>query len=179
MKNRKSMEKMMKRFRNLLILSLVTAGFLLAGTAAKADPLTLTLDSPYQVGSQSVFTFTATVTNTDPSDTVYLNGDFVLLESPLAYDDTGFVDNAPLSLAPLASSNDFELFTVIVPYGTPAGLYTGTFQILGGDNGDASDAVASANFDIQVDAVPEPSSFLLLAAGVLAFGFQVGRKLIA
>ena len=168
----------MKNFRNPLILSLVTAGFLLAGTAAKADPLTLTLDAPYQSGEQGVvFTFTATVTNNDPSETVFLNGDSVLLDSPLTYDDTDFGLNAPLSLAPLTSSGDFVLFTVTVPPGTPIGLYAGTFEILGGADGSASDVVASANFDIEV--TPEPSSFLLLGTGMLVLGSLARRKLFA
>jgi hypothetical protein len=169
-------EKRMKSFRNLLVLSLAAGGLLLAGTAAKADPLTITLDSPYQAGPQSVFTFDGTITNTSGA-TVYLNGDFFLLDSPLTYDDTDFVNNAPPTLDAGASSPDIALFTVTVPFGTPMGLYTGTFQILGGGNNSASDVVASANFDIQV--TPEPPGFLLLATGLLALGALARRKLFA
>ncbi len=40
----------MKSLRNSLVLSLTVAGLLLAGTTAKADPLSLTITPAYQTG---------------------------------------------------------------------------------------------------------------------------------
>ncbi|MGB6200466.1 MAG: hypothetical protein WBF35_13055, partial [Candidatus Acidiferrales bacterium] len=66
-------EENMTNLRRLLVLSVAMVGFLLVGTAAKADPLTLTLASPFQSGGLGdVLTFDATVTNTS-LDVVYLN----------------------------------------------------------------------------------------------------------
>ena len=72
----------MKGFRKFLVVSTMIAGFLLAGTAAKADPLTITLSSPFQVGvSGDVIGFTATVTNTT-GGTVQLAGDSFNVDIP-------------------------------------------------------------------------------------------------
>jgi hypothetical protein len=161
-------------------------GFLLAGTAAKADPLLLSLDSPYQSGAAGqTLTFDVKITN-ELSDTVFLNGDFTYVDPPLTLDDTGFWNNAPLSLDPGNSSIDFELFAVTIPLGTSNGPYTGYFQILGGSDGDASDVVGSADFSVNVNnavggeenLTPEPSSLVLLLTGMAGFAGILRRRLI-
>jgi len=166
----------MKSFRKLLVLSFAIVSFLLAGTAAKADTI-LTLDSPYQSGPGPVYTFDATVTNTGPS-TVYLNGDLVSGDfPPLTYDDSGFINFFPLSLNS-GDSYTGELFTVTAPaYGPGSNFYSGSFEILGGSDGNAQDTLATADFNIQV--TPEPSSFFLFGTGLLALGALAGRKLVA
>jgi len=165
----------MKSFRKLLVLSIAIVGFLLAGTAAKADTI-LTLNSPYQSGPGPLYTFDATVTNTG-SSTVYLNGDLVSGDfPPLTYDDSPF-NSFPLLLNP-GDSYTGELFTVTAPpYGPGSNFYSGSFEILGGSDDSAQDTVATANFNIQV--TPEPSSFFLFGTGLLALGALAGRKLVA
>ncbi len=49
--------------------------FLTAGGVAEADPLSLTLASPFQTTSGGLLSFEATVTNTDPITEEYLNSD--------------------------------------------------------------------------------------------------------
>ena len=174
------LEKSMKRLRNLPVLSLTIVVLLLAGTAAKADPLSLSLTSPYQnaVAGDTV-TFDATVTDIDPTEVVYLNADSITLDSPLTLDDSPFFNNFPLSLNP-GDSFTGELFTVSVPLGTSAGLYSGSFEILGGDPSDFQDVVGSANFnvDVNANAVPEPSSLVMLIIGLAGFAGVLRRRLI-
>jgi len=166
----------MMKFTNLLIVSLGIAGLLLTGPAAMADTV-LTLDSPFQIGTGPVFAFYGTITNTGDS-TVFLNGDsFTVLDAALTYDDSDyFFVNAPLSLDPSGTSGDIELFTITVADGTPYGLYAGTYQILGGADSNASDVLASENFDIQI--TPEPSSLMLLASGLAGLAGVLRRRLI-
>jgi hypothetical protein len=166
----------MKISKNLLLLSLAAVAFLLAGTAAKADQLSITLDSPFQnTGTLGgTLTFTATVTNTDPTNTIYLNSDSFNLDV-LTVDDSGFWTNSPLSLGPLDSSADFELFTVDVPFGAPVGLYAGTFEILGGDPSDVTNVIGSVNFNVNV--VPEPSSLSLAGIGIVGLIGTLRRKI--
>lgn len=167
----------MKMLKNLL--ALVVASYLWTSTLAQAAPLTITLDTPFQTVSSAggdLLTFYATVTNIDPGSTVYLNGDSANLYGPgLALDDTGFWTNAPLALAPGASSGRFELFAVSVPADTAAGLYAGSFSIMGGGAADYG-TVGTANFNISVTPVPEPSSVLLWSVGLLFVLCVHGRR---
>lgn len=148
------------------------ACFLLAGAAAKADPLTITLDAAYQSGGASVFGFDATVTNTS-ADTVYLNGDNFSVDSPLSVDDSPYLNDYPLTLG-AGDSFSGLLFNVDVPFGTPPGLYTGYFDITGGSDGNAGDTVGEAVFDVNV--TPEPSSWLLLGSGLAALALAKAQR---
>jgi hypothetical protein len=171
----------MKRSGSLLLLSLTIACFLLAGAAAKADPLSIDLLVSYQYGvAGGVVAFDATVTN-NSARTVYLNGDSFYVDSPLSVDDSPY-DSYPLTLGP-GDSYTSVLFNVDIPDATLPGLYTGDFDITGGHfNSNEEFTVGAADFNVDVTAssvVPEPSSILLLGAGLLVFGALAGRKLLA
>jgi len=148
------------------VLSLVLASLLFAGMAASADTLPLTLTTPFQTGaSGDTLTFEATVTEPGTAP-VFLNGDAVTLAGSLILDDSQFLSGFPLSM----NQGDIftgDLFTVFILPGTPAGLYSGTFTILGGSDGSAQDVLGSADFNVEVSATPEPSSLLLCASGLL------------
>lgn len=172
----------MKSHRSSLVLSLIMVGCLLTGTVAKAGTLSLNLVTPYQSGDPGqTLTFDVNITN-NSSDTVFLNTDFYYVDSPLALDDgqldnTGFWTNAPLLLGTGDSSGDFELFTVTIPLGTPAGLYTGFFAIYGDDGGSSVDSLlGTAYFDINV--LPEPSSLVLFVSGLAVLAGIFRRRLI-
>jgi len=164
----------MKRFGKLLNVSLAIVGLILAGTAAKADSLTLTLNAPFQSAPATFFTFTGTITYTnadsinDVGVTEYLNGDSFSIDAPATLDDSSFLANAPLSMNP-GDSWSGTIFTVTAPSwvggGLPQNFYTGSFSIVGGSSpSDDTDVLATANFDVQV--TPEPTSLLLLASGL-------------
>lgn len=156
----------MKSSRNLPVMPLAIACLLLAGTAANAGTLSINLIAPFQSGAENVFAFTATVTNTSGS-IVYLNADAFSVDSPLTLDDNPFA-LYPLSLGPTSSYTGL-LFNVDVPPGTPVGVYTGSFEILGSSNpSDTTTVAGSAVFNVA--ATPEPSSMILLLIGFAGIG---------
>jgi PEP-CTERM motif len=157
------------------ILTLVS----LACGSASADTVTITLDSPTLSGSPGdTLQFFGTLTNTT-ADTVFLNDvNFNLASIPLgSIDNSPFFTNAPLSLDAAGSldggftSGDIELFDVTIPDPFAAANYDGTFQVLGGIDGNAQDILGTADFTVQVlgssSSVPEPSSVILLGAAFL------------
>jgi hypothetical protein len=152
----------------------VFTALMLAPSSARADTLTLFLSSPVQYGpAGSTLTFDATVSAPSTnSAAIFLNADNFTLDSPLTLDDSDFF-SFPLSLDP-GDSYTGSLFTVTLPIGTPLGTYTGSFDILGGADGGASDDIASTDF--QVTATPEPGSMVLLATGLGLLALVMYRK---
>ncbi len=160
----------MKRFGNLLVLSLAIALLLAAGATAKADSLSIDLVEAYQsTEGASVVAFDATVTN-DSARTVYLNGDEFYVDSPLVVDDSPFDNTAvwPLTLGPGDSASGL-LFNVDIPADTLPDLYTGYFDITGGHySSNEQFTIGTAVFNVKV--TPEPSTLLLLFTGLAGLG---------
>lgn len=171
--------KKMRKSSSFQVLPLAIASLLLASTAAKAGSLSINLSAPYQTGSESVFAFVATVTNTSGS-TVYLNADTFSVNAPLVLDDGPFLSGYPLSLSAAGPGSTYTglLFNVDIPSGTLYGLYEGSFAILGSGNpADDSTVAGSAVFNVFL--TPEPSSLILLPAGLAFLGGILRRRGLA
>jgi hypothetical protein len=161
------MEEIMKLKMTLAVAALLTIG--LPSAAAYADSLTFTLTNPN--GSASVtggsLAYDATVSApASNSGAVFLNGDSFNITAPITLDDTDFFANFPLSLAP-GTSFTGDLFVLTVPPNSPFGTFLGTFTLLGGANGNASDPLGTVNFSLVT--TPEPSSIMLLLTGLGGF----------
>jgi hypothetical protein len=161
-------------------LALPILGLLIAlalSSPARADTLNLSLADPVQYavpGSMVSFIATASAPLTNLAD-VYLNADSTTVDYPLTLDDSPFIDNYPLFLAP-GDSYTGVLFTVTVPTDAVVGTtYAGYFEIDGGADSNASNDLASVTFD--VSAVPEPGSVILQLAGLFGLLVASRRKL--
>ena len=134
-------------FRVLPLVVLLSAG-------ALAGPITIDFASSLINGQRGqTVTFSANLTNTTGA-TVFLNSDSLNIAAPLTGDDTKFFLFSPLSLGPGASSGIFQIFDITVPPSAPFGLYSGSFDILGGASASDFNPVGSADFAVNV--VPEP-----------------------
>ena len=125
----------------------------------------------------------ATLTNTSLTDTVTFAGtSSTAVDALLTIDTTPFFLNGPVSLAPGEVFAAFEIWDVLIDPATPAGPYIGNSVSLfatvdDGVNNTFAD-VADPTFDgiVTASGVPEPASFLLLAAGIGALTLLTKMK---
>ena len=151
----------------LAFLALAMFPALLSSTPrALADTITLTLSNPDQSTAPGTTTFfdatvAAPITNTG---TEFLNGDSFTVQAPGILDDTGFLNDFPLSLAAGQSFTGL-LFTITFPPNTHLTDYSGSFDVLGGPT--ESSLLVLSSSDFQVNVTPEPPSALLLGTGLM------------
>lgn len=164
--------------KTVLSLSIFLLAIFLPSAPAAADSISLMLSHPVQTGAPgSTLIFDATVSAPFAnSATVFLNFDNFgdTIPGANSIDDSGFFLDFPLSLDP-GDSFTGTLFSVTLPPGVAPGSYTGFFEIFGGSNAEAVNPLATVNF--QINATPEPGSWVLLATGlgILAIGIFVCR----
>ncbi|HLI47293.1 MAG TPA: hypothetical protein VKV18_01185 [Chthonomonas sp.] len=171
----------MRRFhatvRSVLATVVAAGGFWLLGGSVSNAQLSFTLQNPNPtVSPGSTFNFIATLTNTDPNNSISLDSDSFTYTDPNAASD--FTDNfvkTPPTLSPSGQSGDSwtgDLFDVFVPSNyTPGTLYTGSYTINFTDNGTSSSV--TQNFSVLVGgkaSTPEVSSLLGLGLLMLTAG---------
>ena len=169
----------MKLKMPLAVAALLTIG--LSSAAAYADTVTFTLTNPFAtVGSSNgtltpgTVTFEATVfAPSSNGAAIFLNGDSFNVTAPVTLDDSDFFANFPLSLAP-GTGFTGDLFVLTIPPGTLATAYQGTFTLLGGADGNASDTLGTVAFSVAP--TPEPSSIVLLLTSMAGLALVVAYK---
>ena len=173
----------MKHNFRRLTLPLLSFGILLSAMTAQAQLLISLV--PSQIGAISIggsISFSGTITNTNVSNTYFLNGDQVLLLTGtniggFSIDDSPFFLGAPLSLAPNDSYTG-SLFKVTAPPVYLNSNYTGSFTILGGTGAFDNDPIGARSFNFRV--VPEPGSAAFLAVSLIAAaGLFLRRRALA
>lgn len=163
---------------SLILSTIALAAAMLLSAQAHADTLNLVLANPTQSGAPGdTLDFTATasapITNTG---TIFLNSDSFTIDAPLTLDDSGFLNNF-FSVDPGQSFSNL-LSAVSIPTGTAVGSYLGSFSILGGSDGNTFDVLDTADFEVDVaPAVPEPTTLLFLATGLLGLAVPIRRKM--
>lgn len=154
------------RLKSFLLIGLA---LVLSGTAARAN-LSFVLTPAVQACARSneVF-FTGILSNTDPTNSLYLNGIQFTASGSFTPDSNAFFANVPGILSAGQTYSDV-VFGVTINPATPAGDYFGAVTILGGSNIFAASNLATLPFQVSTIDV----SIQANVANAYKFGAQPG-----
>ena len=160
----------MVRLKSFLFFSL---SLVLCGTLARAA-LSVVLTPASQGASQGteVF-FTGILSNTDPTNDVYLNDIQFVASSNLATIANAFFANVPGILSAGQTYSDIVFAVILIPT-TPIGNYFGTVTLVGGSNIFASSGLATQSFEVSVSEVTPFSAWQLAE-----FGTNAGNPVVS
>ncbi|MCM3871126.1 MAG: PEP-CTERM sorting domain-containing protein [Pyrinomonadaceae bacterium] len=155
----------------------------LLSISVKADPLTLTLTNPNQIGTVgSTLTFAGSVTNVAVPAVQIVSSQITFNDGggTLLFDDSPFISNFLFqTVAPGATLGPLDMFTVEILAGAAPGTYSGVFSILY-DNGTNTLETNLFTFSVTVQPtgapIPEPTTILLLGSGLTGIASLVRRR---
>jgi hypothetical protein len=166
---------------HIFLLALFTLLGFSASMPARGAAITLSFQdaSPQGTPGQTL-QFFATLSNLTGSEQFLGSLNASGLTPDFVVDTNPFLLNAPLSLQSNEVSGLFNLMTITIPDVISPGTFNGSVVLLGGLTADAQDVLGSADFSVQVTpaavTTPEPSSSLLMGAGVLALSAAAARS---
>ena len=171
---------MKTKFKQLLIAMFTLAFLAILPAAVKADPITLTLDPTHSVAQGSSVTYSGSLSNGGLPGR-FINAVSLTLPPGITFNDSAFFTNVPAFLGSGATTGVVSFFDVFADLLIPPGNYIGSFSVLGGDDDQDQNILATQEFTIMVtpggqNPIPEPASMLLLASGLAGAASLRRRK---
>ena len=176
----------MKTKRRFTMATLALGMLTVLSISAKADPLTLSLTNPNQIGTVgNILTFAGSVTNVAAPAVQIVSSQVTFNDGAgtLFLDDSPFVTNFLFqTVGPGATLGPLDMFTVEILAGAAPGTYSGVFSVLY-DNGTSTVETNLFSFSMQCHPQVTDSrnyaTILLLGSGltgIAGLGYAIGAS---